>query len=60
MIDLLVELMLTLIQCFLGSIFIKGAIDFYHKGDYFWCGFNLFGAFYIALQIVKIVFRIGG
>lgn len=57
MIDLLVELMLTLIQCFLGSIFIKGAIDFYHKGYYFWCGFDLFGAFYIALQIVNIVFR---
>lgn len=57
MIDLLVELMLTLIQCFLGSIFIKGAIDFYRKEDYFWCGFNLFGAFYIALQIVKIVLR---
>lgn len=57
MTEILVELMRVFTQCLFGSTFIKGAIDFYHKGDYFWCGFDLFGAFYIALQIVKIVLR---
>ena len=55
------ELLLEVFTCFgqslLGASLIKGAIDRYHEGKYYWAGFEIFGAFYIMLQMVKIVLR---